>query len=45
MEEGPSFIYGFIGNSEIVDGKIENADLSTVTLSGNITPNYTLKEG
>lgn len=44
-ESEPMYIYGFVGNSEIVDGKIENVELSSLTISGPMPPNYTLKIG
>lgn len=42
---GPTCIYGFVGNSTIIDGKIESVNLSSITISGQTAPNYELKIG
>ena len=44
-DSGPAYIYGFVGNSEIIDGKIKGVNLSDLTISAPAVPNYTLKSG
>lgn len=43
---GPAWIFGFVGNSEIIDGKIKCVNLSSLTVSEPYAAlNYELKKG